>query len=312
MFRRSVIRASFKRLLRWAQSVMLYEHWMIGIIDEPIANALHWTQAPPIRWVAPFDKTYYFADPFPWPGSSDTIMCEEYDTILQRGRIVALRLNENGLSDKIDIELPISGHLSFPFLFMHQGEVYVMPESCAAGRLEIFRWQEQGGTWVSEAVVFEDKAVADAVLFEHEGLFWIAYTDVSRDPHDNLNLVYASALTGPWLRHPANPVRKGREVSRNGGAILEIDGELYRPAQDCSRNYGGSLRIMKIISCTTTAYHEQEVTSVEPTSRAYPDGFHTLQAWGDKCLVDGMRLTFSWRLLWKKLRRRLKMRPHIF
>jgi hypothetical protein len=303
-----------QRLFRWARSVLFYEHWMVGIIDQPIANALNWTQAPPIRWVASFDKNYYFADPFPWPGSSDTIICERYDTAQRHGHIVALKLNEKdgGIRDEVNIDLPIKGHLSFPFLFVHEGTVYAMPESCAANRLEIFRCQEPSGVWVSHAVVLENHAVADAVLFERSGLFWISYTDVTQDPHDNLNLLYAPTLTGPWQPHPANPVRRGRESSRNGGAIFEIDGELYRPAQDCSHVYGGGLRIMKITTLTQTAYEEQEVTHIEPSSPTYPDGFHTLQSWGEKCLVDGMRLTFSPRLIGQKLCRRLGLSHHMF
>jgi hypothetical protein len=200
------------------------------------------------------------------------------------------------------IDLPIAGHLSFPFLFQLDGQVYLMPESSEARRLEIFRWRPENGQWISHAVVFEDKAVADAVLFEKDGHFWIAYTDVTHDPHDNLHLIYAPALTGPWLAHPANPVQRGNAFCRAAGGVFASGGKLYRPAQDCSKVYGGAL---EIVTCTPTAYGEREVTHILPGGVDFPDGCHTLIPWGDRCLVDGMRLSFSARLLASKLRRRL-------
>jgi hypothetical protein len=182
-----------------------------------------------------------------------------------------------------------------------------MPESCAARRLEIFHWDMARGRWISHAAVFLDRPVADAVLFRKDDLFWIAYTDVTHDPHDNLHLVYASDLTGPWLAHPSNPVQRGKERCRGAGPVFTVGGKYYRPAQDCSSVYGGGMRIMEIVTFTPTAYEEAEITRIVPSSQQYPDGFHTLAAWGDCCLVDGMRLTFSWRLVWDKLRKRLSL-----
>jgi hypothetical protein len=296
-----------RQFYRWLKSVLFYEHWMVGIIEQPIANSLTWTQVPPIHWLASFDSKYYLADPFPWPGSADTLLCEEYNVIERQGHIVALKCDASGIIDRIKIDLPVAGHLSFPFIFMHDGQVYLMPESCIANRLEIFRWLEQNGQWVSHASVFKNKAVADAALFEKDGLFWISYTDVSEDPHDNLNLIYASDLTGPWTPHPLNPVRRGRESSRNAGGLFEVNGKLYRPAQDCSKAYGGAIRIMEVTVCTPKQYLEKEITHITPVSPTYPDGLHTLQAWGDKCLVDGMKVVFSPQLLWRKIRKRMRL-----
>jgi len=294
--------------MRWVCRVVTYEHWMVGIIDEPIENALTWRALPPVRWMAPFDRQRYFADPFPWPGSPDTLLCEEYDNVSRLGRLVAVKLDANGIAVKIPVDLPVRGHLSFPFLFMDEGVVYLMPESSASKCLEIFRWDQQNGLWLSRAVVFDQRSVADATLFKKDGLFWISYTDITHNPHDNLHLLYATTLSGPWLRHPGNPVRRGLESSRNGGGVFKIDGRLYRPTQDCSHVYGGALRLMEITRWTTTAYEEKEVVRLPPSTRSYPDGVHTLVGWGDKCLVDGMRVTFSLRLVWNKLKRRLGLR----
>lgn len=292
-----------RRFVQWARSVLFYDHWVIGVVEEPIRNALGWTAAPNARWIEGFDDKRYHADPFPWPGSSNTILCESYDVAGQVGHLAALKLDANGVVDEMKIELPgLSGHLSFPNLFMLDGRAFLMPEASADRKLQIFLWQE--GAWLPCVTVFEDKAVADAILFEKDGLFWIAYTDIDQGAQDNLNLVYAAALEGPWQPHALNPVRRGAESSRNAGPVFAVDGRLFRPAQDCSQVYGGSIRIMEIAALTPKSYQEKEVTHIVPSSPHYPDGIHTLVAWGDYCLIDGMKTSFSWPRLLRKLTRR--------
>jgi hypothetical protein len=284
---------------------------MIGIVDQPIRNALLWDKAPPVRWIEAFDRKRYLADPFPWPGSADTLLCETYRTDSRVGSLVVLKLKDGAIADEMPVSLPLDGHLSFPTVFMADGQLYLMPESSAARRLQIFRWQQDdGGKWLPQALVFADKPVADAVLFRKDDLFWIAYTDVTDDPHDNLNLVYAATMQGPWLAHPHNPVQTGKTNCRGAGAVFEVEGKLYRPAQDCSQVYGGALKIMEIVTCTPALYEEREVTRIAPVDPLWPDGFHTLNAWGDCCVVDGMRLTLSLGLLWHKIARRIGLKEN--
>ncbi len=306
MFSFSDARFGLGRVIRRAHSALFYAHWMVGVVDQPIERALGWTEMPPVRWVEAFDRARTLAAPFPWPGSADTFVCENFDLKAHQARLAAVKLDANGIAAEVNLDVPLSAPLSFPFLFMRDGIVYAMPEASASRRLEIFRWQEHDGTWAPHAVIFDDKPVVNAVLFEKDGWFWIAYTDLTQTPQDNLNLMYSSRLAGPWRHHAANPVQTGREASRNGGPFFEVEGRFYRPAQDCSEVQGGALRIMEIVVCTPMAYKEREVTRIVPSSPAYPDGFHTLTAWGDKCLVDGMRLTFSLRHMWNRMGRGLR------
>ena len=300
-----ILQAKMRRLARWVSSVLFYEHWMVGFVDQPIANAPTWKKAPAIRWLMPFEKHRYLADPFPWPNRPDRFLCEEYDTRTRQGHLIAVSLNASGIAAEQKLNLPLQGHLSFPFSFAHKGHIYLLPESSIDGRLCLFRWHEEAWQWDLISTLFENRPVADAAFFEKDGLLWISFTDVSENHHNNLHLMFASDLGGPWQQHPANPVQTGVQHSRNGGAVFQAGGRLYRPAQDCSTVYGGALRIMEIITCTPQAYVEKEVTYIAPSSRDYPHGFHTITAFGDKCLVDGMRLTFSCRLLCSKIARRL-------
>lgn len=289
------------RLRRRARDIFLHENWMIGWIDQPIENAPHWKSCPPVRWIGPRSKTRYLADPFPWPGKPNIVLCEDYDFQSQLGALRRLEIDGEVVRREEPVPLPLPGHLSYPFLFEEKGEVYLMPESGTARRLVIFRWSEADKAWREYVTPLPDTAAADSVLFKHEGLFWIAYTDIDLGAFDNLNLCYAPALEGPWQKHAGNPVKRDARSARGGGTPFRAGGKLYRPAQDCAEIYGGALRIMEILECSPDAFREREITFIPPERGMNPHGLHTLSACGGKCLVDGKRMTFSPRFFAEKV-----------
>ncbi|MDD4616419.1 MAG: hypothetical protein PHW76_04780 [Alphaproteobacteria bacterium] len=301
------MRKVLNRLYDRLAEIACRESWMIGVIDEPITNAINWKKCPPVRWLSGRSSKRYLADPFAWPGSCDTVFCEEYDYKTKIGSIKRLKIKNDRIIFENAETFPLKGHLSFPFLFEREGTVYALPESSAARELALFKWEPISNEWVKIASPLEGAATADSILFEHGGLFWIAYTEVSdvHPAHDNLNLLYSTTFEGPWQPHKANPVIRGSSCSRCGGTPFYIDGVLYRPAQDCSRCYGGALRLMRVLECSPESYREEEASFLSPTDFQNPDGLHTLSAWGDRCLVDGKRHVFSPMEVLRKLSRRI-------
>jgi hypothetical protein len=296
----------FPNLKRKLSAIFLHENWMIGWIDAPIAASLDWTTPPPIHWIAARSAKRYLADPFSWPGKPDTLYCEHYDFATRSGSIMQLQ-NHDGQWYESPVAIPLPGHLSYPFLFAHGSDTYCLPESAAAGKLALLRRDKS--EWRHYATPLPATAAADSTLFEHDGNFWIAYTNTALGAFDNLNLCYASSLAGPWTQHPLNPVRRGLASSRCGGTVFSANGQLYRPAQDCTDGYGRSLRIMRIVECSPETYREEETTHITPAPGMNPHGLHTLSAWGDKCLIDGKRLSCSpSRVMgkaWRRIRRLL-------
>lgn len=291
------------KLRRLMRRLLYRDKWMIGVIDQPLANVLKWKKPPLVRWIEP-DKNRSLCCPFPWPGSGDTFVCESADLTTHRKQITAIKIDDQRIEAEVALNLPLPEPLAFPFLFMREGVVYLLPDSSASGRLEILRWQEQEGLWAPHAVIYEDKPVAGAVLFEKDGWFWISYTDLSKTPRDNLHLIYSSRLTGPWKLHSANPVQTGRRASRNAGSVFRVGKKLYRTARDTSE-YRDSLRLMEIVMCTPLAYEEREAARLPPPDPSFPEGIRTLSAWGDKCLIDGKQQVFSLAGAWKKIHNRV-------
>lgn len=297
---------AFEQFRRKLAAIFLHESWMIGVIDQPIGNALAWTKCPPVRWLSERSSKRYLADPFAWPDRLDTVLCENYDYDAELGSIHKLGIRGDRIVSEGVEAFSLPGHLSFPFLFGHEGAVYALPESSSARELTLFRWGPEKREWSKIVSLLRDVAAADSVLFQHNGLFWVAYTDVDQSATENLNLLYAPSLTGPWQKHPLNPVVRGAEISRCGGTPFVAGGKLYRPVQDCSSCYGGAIRIMEVVACSPEVFCEREVTVILPKKGGMnPHGLHTLSAWGDRCLVDGKRMVFSPGHVLKKIRRRL-------
>lgn len=287
--------------------IFLHENWMIGWIDQPIENAIHWKTCPPIHWMGQHSDKRYLADPFAWPGQKDIILCENYDFQTRLGTLHMLNIKGGAILSEREIALPLLGHLSFPFMFKNGENIFLIPESCAARRVTIFQWHLKEQAWREFATPLSDTAAADSVLFEHEGYFWLAYTNTDLSPFDNLNLCYAPTLQGPWLKHQGNPVKRDLRTARCGGTPFRVGEKFYRPAQDCSETYGGAIIIMEIVECSPSIFREKEVTLIAAQRDGMnPHGLHTLAAWGNKCLVDGKRMMFSPSFFVKRLGRFIK------
>jgi len=66
---------------------------------------------------------------------------------------------------------------------------------------------------------------------------------------------------------------------------------LYRPAQDCSRRYGGAIAINRIVDLSERRFREEPVLTLRPSpGSAWPDGVHTINSLDGVTVVDGLRV----------------------
>ncbi|WP_230625764.1 hypothetical protein [Cupriavidus necator] len=280
---------------------LLVEQWMVGLVDMTFTEAVR-AQRLPVRWLGTRMSSHCWADPFGVPGRPDEIYCEELDLRQGLGRIVRLKLDAHDVpscAGPVDLGLP--GHLSFPYLFRHDGALYCVAESSQSRRCVLNRQDEAGG-WQQVAVLLEDVAAVDPTIFEHDGRFWLLYTDVAMGQFDNVCLCYADNLLGPWQPHAQNPVRFDNGSARAAGSVVRDAGQLLRVAQVCKSGYGQAIAVNRIVHCTPEFYREETVGGVSPTGdRLNPDGLHTMSDWGDRIVVDGKRHLFHAGLLWHRI-----------
>jgi hypothetical protein len=283
------------------------DEWNIGIIYQELGDIVRRGITESVHWL-PADPWRILADPFCITGPDGQIVClaEKLNHWVGRGEIWAARIDGSSAVDGIVFTPHISApvHLSYPFVVTESGINYAVMESYEAGGL--FLWRQEGQGWHYHAKIL-DEPVLDPTLY-HDGFRWWLFCTFFGDGSDEkLQLFHSNTLAGQWEPHRQNPVKCDRGSARPGGALVRVDGELYRFSQNSRQTYGGSLMINKVVTLTPNVYEEHPVRELRPPSDAYPDGLHTIAAAGCVTIIDGKR----WhRSLWADPARRVLSKLH--
>ena len=235
-------------------------------------------------------KDRFWADPFPVKaGDRYFIFIEEYVYASGKGHISVIEI-DGGRRPKAPVRvLEKDYHLSYPFTFEWRGEHYMIPETASHGSVELYKAVEFPFRWEMEKTLLEGVNATDATLMEADGLWWMFVNVGERDfPTDwnELYLYYADRPMGDWKPHKANPVKTDVRGSRPAGRVFRRDGELYRPAQDSSRQYGYAVSINRIVRLSPDEFAEEEVSKILPRWDKKVVGTHTLNSAGDLTVID--------------------------
>ena len=278
------------RVVRRLRSWFVDETWCIGIIDRPLDQLSSPLDVSTISWIeAPVGS--YYADPFGLPGEP-VILCERLNHEDGVGRLVSLQAGGDAVWRERPVDLPLRGHASFPFALRVGEDLFCLPENAASGRLTLWR-RSAGDSWRPHRDIASDLRAVDPTLFAWGDRWWIAYTDGRSGEHDNLCLMHAATLDGPWRPHRRNPVKVDVRSSRPAGTPYVRNGRLFRPAQDCAARYGAAVVINEVVELSTEAFAEVPALRLAPgPDWPYPDGLHTLTAWGPCTLIDAKREGF--------------------
>ncbi len=285
-----------------------HDDWNIGVVDAPVTSLLTADTLPSVDW-APTRRGRYAADPFGWRrGSSLEVLFEDYDHGTGRASIARRTWSRDDGWGPVEPALDIGTHLSYPFLADDEGRWLMLPESRAGGALVLYGSRDQSGPWEPRAVLDIDGGVADATLLRHGGRWWLFAALPDRlNPSTQLGLWFAEQPHGPWYEHPESPVVVDARAARPAGPCFTIDGELYRPAQDCSTGYGDRVTLRRITRLTTERFAEETVGVIRPTQHGpFPYGLHTVTGVGSVTLVDGKRRVWQTGALVRILRGRLR------
>jgi hypothetical protein len=239
--------------------------WSIQVREHGPVPTKGWTkQDHLVRW----RRSHVYADPFLLEHDGrHHLFCEEVPVGAKRGVIshTELRLDGAG-ADPPEPILQRPYHLSYPFVFAHEGEMFMIPETRAVRRVELYRAVDFPFAWQCEAVLLEDVLAVDATILFDDDRLWLFAGIASRHASsgDELHLFWAAEPQGPWHPHPRNPVVSDVRCARPAGAIKRWDSRLVRPTQDCSRRYGGAISFREIDVLSTTEYAEHEIDRLEP------------------------------------------------
>lgn len=238
----------------------------------------------------------YWADPFPvQAGDKYFIFIEEYLYKTRQGHIALIEMDSSGHYGPPVTVLARPYHLSYPCVFQWRGNYYMIPETMENRTVELYRCVDFPARWEREAILMEGVRAVDATLAEIEGRWWMFVNigvEGTANTHDELHLFYAETPLGPWRAYAHNPVKSDCRSARPAGRFFWWHGDLYRPAQDCSRNYGYAIVLNRITHLTPDRFQEEAVSRIWPRWRKNLVATHTLNSAAGLTIVDGMLQKF--------------------
>jgi len=293
-----VIRFLFKilrnRINFYYKEFLAAEVWNVGLIRKPIhevALGPDKLKKSDITWLRQFARTKYLADPSGFIENGKLhIMVEDYSYRREKANISEIIWDIKRDSFSVPIRI-IEGdkHLSYPYIVEHQRMVYCIPEAFRSSNITLYRRNFSEEAFIEDRLMLDNIEAVDPTLFFHEGYWWLFFT-IKEYSTTHLYIYYSDDLKGKYKPHRRNPVKIDICSSRPAGTPFVFEGQLYRPAQDCSVTYGGRVVINQVVRLTTEEFDEKIIRAVDAvTGSPFNKGLHTISQVGDYTLIDGKR-----------------------
>lgn len=269
-----------QRIWKRTLSYFFVEQWIILVAPGSLTEETpRWEKFKPI--LPPPDRDW--ADPFPWfHDGAYYLFIEEKLYSTKIGRILCLTLdgNMNVTSSEVVLEKPY--HLSYPCVFQHQEELYMIPESHQNNSIDLYKCTTFPLQWKFVKTLIPNIRAVDATPVQKSGKWWM-FANIFENggsSWDTLHLYMADDLfSDQWTAHPQNPIVKNVQSARPAGHFLFKEGGLIRPSQGSFVRYGHSINFNRVVTLNETCYEETRINSIDPPSDGRYLATHT---WNEK------------------------------
>ena len=265
---------------RWGVAYQFAENWQSSVLwrSNIIAN-------PPYR---------FLADPFVFRhGDFDVCFVEDYDFRTSRGKISVFKISGNKY-EELGSALDEPFHLSYPFIFTVDNELYMCPETGEIREIRLYKCTEFPLRWSFHKTLIKDVSAVDTNIFFSKDRWWLLTNIDSSEIGEccsELHIFYSDAFdSDAWTPHAKNPVIFDSERARNGGFFR--DGEkLFRVFQRQGFDkYGESMGIAQIKDLGTETYSEETVSRIEPRFAPKIIGTHTFSYYNGLLAIDFLKV----------------------
>lgn len=291
-----------------------HEEWNTGIIAIKPLNAVqdiqNYLTDDNTHWL---NKKFHFqADPF--IVEHEQLLYVFYEALNHtwvKGhlRCRVLRIEDNhSLLEMDDFALEdinaLGCHLSFPHIFMFEGEFYLIPESHELANIVLFKAVQFPYQWVLCDTLVSHKKLVDSIFMTQDDGFYV----LSSEHKTNQLVVHFSEHTSkqdaesksetPLERHWQLLTTQSKTLAdtnnRLAGALIAINNQHYLPFQEKkSQEYGKSIFIKKITQLNQHHYQETNALHITAFSAQYPDGIHTLNMAQNFMVIDAKRWVYQ-------------------
>ncbi len=292
---------------KYLDKLFYSDKWNIGYVYQTATDFIQKKQLEPkVTWLKE-DTVDYAADPFVLSHESEIyIYYEELKDVLSKGEIKKID-NFNFASKQIVNGFePKNIHLSYPYIFYHQKQVYCIPETSNAFQVALYQININDLTNVKKIrILLTGERYVDSSIIWFNDKFWL-FTSVSDKPNA-FYIYYADSLQDRFLPHALNPIQTSNKNFRNAGNLFMVDGKLFRPTQSMELRYGGAIVINQINELSETKF-ESTIAFELAAQLPYDMGLHNISIIDGLIVVDGKRKAFSMIVGVKKTIRKVRFK----
>lgn len=211
----------------------------------------------PNTWCA---DTLLFED-----GGEHYLFVEQYDKKKDKGAIGYYTI-ENGSPVSKGVIIEKSYHMSYPFVFKHEGAIYMIPESSANSTVDLYVAEEFPNKWRLLKHLIKAEKYVDSTVWEQHGQFYVlTYKKQANSQLGKTEWVLAVFILDmeSLSLNMVSEQAYSTNIGRPAGHLFMRNGLLIRPAQDCSKKYGESIILYAVDSFDSDGeYVEHEVERI--------------------------------------------------
>jgi hypothetical protein len=265
---------------RWGVAYQFAENWQSSVLSRSniIAN-------PPYR---------FLADPFVFrDGDLDVCFVEDYDFRTNRGKISVFKISGDKY-EELGSALDEPFHLSYPFIFTVDNELYMCPETEEIREIRLYKCIEFPLRWSFHKTLIKDVSAVDTNIFFFKDRWWLLTNIDSSETGElcsELHIFYSDAFdSDAWTPHAKNPVIFDSQRARNGGFFRDGEKLLRVFQRQGFDQYGESMGIAQIKDLGTETYREETVGTIEPHFAPKIIGTHSFSYYDGLLAIDFLKV----------------------
>lgn len=212
------------------------------------------------------DRLYLFAEIFNYMERKGNIGYSVYDP-------------ESGSFSKWKIIISEKWHLSYPFIFVQDNNIYIIPESGEKYCIYLYKAVSFPDVWERSDILYEgSESFVDTTLFNMDGkAYGFTYCIKSGAFANKGELRLFSIVDGKADIPNSIIVTDNISHARGGGKVIDSENECIRVSQDCKLRYGHGICFHKFRVKDNMRYYEEEVKRIYPEDVRIDKRKHILQ-----------------------------------
>ncbi len=246
---------------------------------------------------------YSFADPFVFQYHGKTaLFVELMDYYYGWGTIGVFEIHNCHPGSCKEI-IKENNHMSFPNIFMHDDELYIIPETYSAGNVHLYHCIDFPYNWERVDTLIEGVRLVDHAVYCSEDTFVVSY-----DLDEKKSRVFVLNWDSMKL---VEVFPKGHYSNERPGGTFYFEGNiLHRVIQDCVDFYGDYLKIYKVDKLSENNFDETlqkeiRISDLRFNSRIHFEHVHQYSVSDEYEVVDVFFNKFCISKLFRYLCRRI-------